>query len=72
MSRCSTTRPTARRLRSPGLIELLDDEYAADRVLDIQWVTDHLATLGAISIPREDYVRRVARAVDLPLPKAFS
>jgi leucyl/phenylalanyl-tRNA--protein transferase len=55
-----------------GLIELLDDEYAADRVLDIQWVTDHLATLGAISIPRDDYVRRVAGAIDLPLPKAFS
>jgi len=54
-----------------GTIELLDDEYAADRVFDIQWVTDHLATLGAVSIPRETYVRRVARAVDLPLPKAF-
>ncbi|MFD7153445.1 leucyl/phenylalanyl-tRNA--protein transferase [Kribbella sp. NPDC059898] len=55
-----------------GTIELLNDEYAADRVFDIQWVTDHLATLGAVSIPRETYVRRVARAVDVPLPKAFS
>ena len=54
-----------------GTIELLNDEYAADRVFDIQWVTDHLATLGAVSIPRETYVRRVARAVDVPLPKAF-
>jgi len=54
-----------------GTIELLDDEYAADRVFDIQWVTDHLATLGAVSIARETYVRRVARAVDVPLPKAF-
>jgi leucyl/phenylalanyl-tRNA---protein transferase len=55
-----------------GLIELLDDEYAAERVFDIQWVTEHLATLGAIEIPRETYVRRIARAVELPLPKAFS
>ncbi|GAA3078287.1 leucyl/phenylalanyl-tRNA--protein transferase [Kribbella aluminosa] len=55
-----------------GTIELLNDEYAADRVFDIQWVTDHLATLGAASIPRETYVRRVVRAVDVPLPKAFS
>ncbi|HZX06844.1 leucyl/phenylalanyl-tRNA--protein transferase [Kribbella sp.] len=55
-----------------GTIELLNDEYAADRVFDIQWVTDHLATLGAVSIPRETYVRRVARAVDVPLPKAFT
>ncbi|MDX2969290.1 leucyl/phenylalanyl-tRNA--protein transferase [Kribbella solani] len=55
-----------------GTIELLDDEYAADRVFDIQWVTDHLATLGAVSIPRETYVRRLARAADVPLPKAFT
>jgi leucyl/phenylalanyl-tRNA--protein transferase len=55
-----------------GLIELLDDEYAEGRVLDIQWVTDHLATLGAISIPRETYIQRVSRAVGLPLPAAFS
>ena len=54
-----------------GLIELLDDEYADQRVFDIQWVTDHLATLGAVSIPRETYVRRVERAVTLPLPKVF-
>jgi leucyl/phenylalanyl-tRNA--protein transferase len=55
-----------------GLIELLDDEYAAERVLDIQWVTDHLASLGAVSIPRETYVHRVERALELPLPKAFA
>ncbi|WP_132150906.1 leucyl/phenylalanyl-tRNA--protein transferase [Kribbella antiqua] len=55
-----------------GLIELLDDEYAEDRVFDIQWVTDHLATLGAISIPRDQYVRKVRRAVTLPLPRAFA
>ncbi|MEV6287926.1 leucyl/phenylalanyl-tRNA--protein transferase [Kribbella sp. NPDC051770] len=55
-----------------GLVELLDDKYAADRVLDIQWVTDHLATLGATEIPREQYVRRVQRALDLPLPDAFA
>ncbi|MET9270130.1 leucyl/phenylalanyl-tRNA--protein transferase [Kribbella sp. NPDC003557] len=55
-----------------GTIELLNDEYAAERVFDIQWVTDHLATLGAVSIPRETYVRRVSRALDVPLPKAFT
>jgi leucyl/phenylalanyl-tRNA--protein transferase len=55
-----------------GLIELLDDEYAEGRVFDIQWVTDHLATLGAISIPRDQYVRKVQRAVTLPLPRAFA
>jgi leucyl/phenylalanyl-tRNA--protein transferase len=55
-----------------GLVELLSDKYAADRVFDIQWVTSHLATLGAIGIPRDDYLRRVDRALTLPLPDAFS
>jgi leucyl/phenylalanyl-tRNA---protein transferase len=55
-----------------GLVELLSDKYAAERVLDIQWVTSHLATLGAVAIPREDYVKRVERALTVPLPEAFS
>ncbi len=32
-------------------------------LLDVQWRTDHLATLGAIAIPRADYLARVAEAV---------
>jgi len=55
-----------------GLVELLSDKYAIERVLDIQWVTSHLATLGAVAIPREQYVRRVNRALAFPLPAAFS
>jgi leucyl/phenylalanyl-tRNA--protein transferase len=50
---------------------LLSDKFASERVLDIQWVTSHLATLGAVSIPRETYVRRVDRALAFPLPLAF-
>lgn len=55
-----------------GLVELLSDKYAADRVLDIQWVTSHLATLGAVAIPREMYIRRLEIALHIPLPEAFS
>lgn len=33
------------------------------RLLDTQFVTDHLATLGAISVPKRDYHRRLADAV---------
>jgi len=32
-------------------------------LLDIQFMTDHLATFGAIEIPREDYERRLAVAL---------
>ena len=32
-------------------------------LLDVQWRTDHLATLGVIEIPRHEYLRRLAAAV---------
>ena len=32
-------------------------------LLDVQWRTKHLATLGAIEIPRAEYLARVAEAV---------
>jgi len=41
------------------------------RVIDVQWATDHLRTLGVVSIPREDYLARLALAVTAP-PPAFS
>lgn len=35
-------------------------------LLDIQWVTPHLATFGAIEIPRDEYLARLARALVRP------
>ena len=35
-------------------------------LLDIQWVTPHLAQFGAVEIPREDYLMRLNRVIDLP------
>ena len=32
-------------------------------LLDVQWPTDHLASLGAIAIPRQAYLARLANAV---------
>ena len=49
-----------------GLVDLLRDEHAADRLLDVQWVTPHLATLGAVEIPRAEYLDRLARALRVP------
>lgn len=34
-------------------------------LLDVQWTTDHLATLGAIDVPRARYLRLLAQAVAL-------
>jgi leucyl/phenylalanyl-tRNA--protein transferase len=36
------------------------------RVLDVQWVSPHLASLGAVGIPRAEYLARLRRARDLP------
>lgn len=52
-----------------GLVGLLDDH--PDTLIDVQWTTPHLARLGAIDIPREEYLRRLERALARPLPPAF-
>ena len=54
-----------------GLVEMLRDEYADERLLDVQWQTAHLASLGVVELPRPTYLRRLRRALDLPLPKPF-
>lgn len=54
-----------------GLVELLRAAGDADRrLLDVQWQTPHLASLGAVEIPRADYHRRLDAA--LPLSHAFT
>lgn len=51
-----------------GLVDLLTDEYADQRLLDVQWRTDHLATLGVIELARPAYLERLARALEVPAP----
>jgi leucyl/phenylalanyl-tRNA--protein transferase len=55
-----------------GLVEILRDEHAADRLLDVQWRTDHLASLGVCAVRRATYVTLLRRALELPLPEAFA
>jgi leucyl/phenylalanyl-tRNA---protein transferase len=54
-----------------ALVDLLSDEHAADRVLDVQWETTHLRTLGVVEIPRAEYLSRLRAALPLPLPPVF-
>ena len=52
------------------LVELLRASGTPEqRVLDVQWLTPHLASLGAVELERREYRRRLAPA--LPLPDAF-
>jgi leucyl/phenylalanyl-tRNA--protein transferase len=55
-----------------GLVDLLHDEYADRRLLDTQWQTEHLATLGVVEVPRTEYLARLERALELPLPSCWS
>ncbi|MFP5416564.1 MAG: leucyl/phenylalanyl-tRNA--protein transferase [Actinomycetes bacterium] len=50
-----------------GLARVLDDGFEG-RLLDVQWVTPHLASLGAVAIDRVDYLRLLSEALPLPPP----
>jgi leucyl/phenylalanyl-tRNA--protein transferase len=47
-----------------GLVDALVEGGGV--LLDVQWVTPHLATLGAVEIPRARYLGLLADAVSLP------
>ena len=46
-----------------ALVDLL--QATGMSLLDVQWCTEHLASLGAIAIPRHEYLARLADAVRL-------
>jgi leucyl/phenylalanyl-tRNA---protein transferase len=49
-----------------GLVETLRAAGDAERrLLDVQWPTPHLASLGAIEVSRAEYRRRLAAALEL-------
>ncbi len=54
-----------------GLVERLAADGSSGRVLDVQWLTPHLASLGCVEVPRAEYLRRLTVALALPLPEAF-
>lgn len=53
-----------------GLVSLLS-ESGPHALLDVQWVTPHLGTLGALEIERRAYLERLRTALDQPLPGTF-
>ncbi|WP_406025148.1 leucyl/phenylalanyl-tRNA--protein transferase [Nocardioides sp. NBC_00850] len=55
-----------------GLVSALREAGSIDqRILDVQWRTDHLASLGVVEVGRNDYLDRLEKALRLPLPEAF-
>ena len=55
-----------------GLVELLRDEYADRRLIDVQWQTPHLQTLGVTELSRPEYLAALpALIADVPLPAVW-
>lgn len=54
------------------LVEMLREAGDAERrLLDVQWATAHLKSLGAIEVNRAEYHRRLDEALSLPQPERF-
>lgn len=51
-----------------ALVDLLNRDSGPDRLLDVQWRTEHLASLGVVEIGRPDYLQRLFLALTLPAP----
>ena len=52
-----------------ALVEMLQGEGPA--LLDVQWCTPHLASLGAVEVGRRRYMQLLADALRRPLPSSF-
>lgn len=57
-------RTDASKVALVALVDLLRQD--GGELLDVQWATPHLQSLGVIEIPRSEYLARLARAVALP------
>ena len=54
-----------------ALVELLQAD-GVKRLLDVQWATPHLQSLGVVEVPRAQYLELLADALELDLPPAFA
>ncbi len=53
-----------------ALVALLRDGHD-DRLLDLQWSTPHLQSLGSVEVSRRDYLSMLDRALRVPLPQPW-
>lgn len=54
-----------------ALVQLLGVSQGRRRLLDVQWQTPHLASLGVIKVSRTDYLNHLQLALRIPAPPAF-
>ncbi|MGE9808004.1 leucyl/phenylalanyl-tRNA--protein transferase [Janibacter sp. G1551] len=51
-----------------ALLGLVEHVFDGDdrRIIDVQWATDHLVSLGVREVPRSEYLVRLRRALEAP------
>ena len=54
-----------------GLVEIVSADGDPRRIIDVQWRTPHLATLGVTEVPRSEYLPLLSAALTAPLPVPF-
>lgn len=54
-----------------ALVDILHSAGPTNRLLDVQWQTPHLTSLGAVAVPRSRYLSLLRAALRRPLPNAF-
>jgi leucyl/phenylalanyl-tRNA--protein transferase len=54
-----------------GLVDVVGADGDPRRLVDVQWRTPHLATLGVTAVTRAEYLRMLAGALPAPLPDRF-
>jgi leucyl/phenylalanyl-tRNA---protein transferase len=62
--------PDASKVALVALVELLARDGDSRRLLDVQWRTEHLASLGVVDVTRVEYLRRLRIALRCE-PPAF-
>jgi leucyl/phenylalanyl-tRNA--protein transferase len=55
-----------------GLVELWSEGDPTDRLIDVQWATPHLVSLGVVDVPRIHYLQVLARALAVRTAGAFT
>jgi len=51
-----------------ALVQMLTEDAVPGRLLDVQWLTPHLAGLGAVAVPRSHYLALLSAALAVPAP----
>ncbi len=64
--------PDASKVALVALVRMLSAPEGTGRLLDVQWATPHLRSLGATELSRAAYLAALAAALGAPLPAAFA